>query len=68
MGVMNFLGQAGSLDRHQQWRKAEVPTISVLCGPIGLALEAGRCWSDQRGNPVVRLGAPSFEGMLEAAG
>jgi hypothetical protein len=43
------------LDRHQQRREAGLPTVSVLSGPAGLAIGAGRRWAGERGRGVVEV-------------
>ncbi|AGA31047.1 DUF559 domain-containing protein [Singulisphaera acidiphila] len=66
MGAMNFLGHSGLLDRHQQRREAGLPTVSVLCGAVEIALQEVRRWAEQGGRPVIPLRNPDFEGILEA--
>jgi very-short-patch-repair endonuclease len=41
-----------SLERHQQWRKAGLPTISVLCGASGSCLQEARRWAQEQGRGV----------------
>ncbi len=60
------LGIQAALDRHEQRREAGLPTISLLIGPIGLAVQAGRQWAAARGRSVVALEEPSFEPAVAA--
>ena len=41
------------LDRHQERREAGLPTISVLSGAVGLSVQLGRQWAEQRGQGMV---------------
>jgi len=41
------------LDRHQERREAGLPTISVLSGAVGLSVQLGRQWAEQRGRGLV---------------
>jgi putative MATE family efflux protein len=50
------------LDRHQRRREQSIPTVSVLCGPVGLASRRWRAWAAQRGATVV---APSGNGLAD---
>ena len=43
------------LDRHEERRHAGVPTVSVLVGPIGPALEWARDWATDLERPMVLL-------------
>jgi hypothetical protein len=50
------------LDRHQRRREQSIPTVSVLSGPVGLAVRRWRAWAAQRGATVV---TPSGTGLGE---
>jgi hypothetical protein len=41
------------LDRHQCRRDQTIPTLSVLCGAVGLGMGRWRAWVTRRGLPVV---------------
>ena len=41
------------LDRHEERREAGLPTISVLSGAIGLGVQRGRRWAEEKGRSVV---------------
>jgi very-short-patch-repair endonuclease len=43
------------LDRHQVRRIQSIPTISLLCGPVGLAIQTWHQWNRKRSVPVVIL-------------
>jgi hypothetical protein len=43
------------LDRHQRRREQSIPTVSVLCGPVGLGVRRWRACAAQRGVAVVAL-------------
>ncbi len=45
---------SGLLDRHERRRGGGRPTVSVLVGPVGLALGAVRGWAEGRGRGLVR--------------
>lgn len=57
---------AGSLDRHQHRLKAGLPTVSVLLGPVGLAVETAGRWADARGRPVALVNDPNLGALVEA--
>jgi very-short-patch-repair endonuclease len=42
------------LDRHERRRGDGRPTVSVLVGPVGLAIEAVRGWAEGRGRGLVQ--------------
>ena len=44
-----------ALDRHEERRRAGVPTVSVLVGPIGPALEWTRDWATDLERPMVLM-------------
>jgi hypothetical protein len=44
-----------ALDRHDQRRRRDVPTISVLVGPVALSLRLFSYWAETRGRPVVSV-------------
>jgi hypothetical protein len=44
-----------ALDRHDERRRAGVPTVSVLTGPIGPALECIRGWAADLERPMVLM-------------
>jgi hypothetical protein len=46
-----------ALDRHEERRRAGVPTVSVLVGPIGPALQAAVRWCESLERPLVLLRA-----------
>ncbi|MEO6808796.1 MAG: DUF559 domain-containing protein [Isosphaeraceae bacterium] len=66
MGSIAGPGPAGSLDRHQQRRAAGLPTVSVLVGPIGLAVETARRWAEAQGRSVVLVDDPKPGALVEA--
>jgi hypothetical protein len=43
---------AALLDRHQEWREAGLPAISVLCGATGLSVQRARQWAQDKGRGV----------------
>ena len=43
------------LDRHQFRREQSIPTVSVLCGPVGLGVGRWRAWAARRSVGVVAL-------------
>jgi hypothetical protein len=51
---------AQALDRHEQRRRSGVPTVSVLVGPSGAAVQAVVTWCESLGRPLVLLRAEAF--------
>src|SRR5579883_2065346 len=47
--------ESPALDRHEDRRRAGVPTVSVLVGPLGSALQKAVRWCDSLGRPLVML-------------
>jgi Protein of unknown function (DUF559) len=54
------------LDRHQRRREQSIPTVSVLCGPIGLGAYRWRAWAAAQGRAVVTLSTTNFDTILPA--
>src|SRR5690242_9395503 len=44
-----------ALDRHDQRRRAGVPAVSVLAGPVGLGIRAWQRWAARRRRPNVMV-------------
>ena len=51
------LNESKALDRHEERRRAGVPTVSVLVGPLGPALQAAVRWCESLDRPLVLLRA-----------
>src|SRR5262245_31944887 len=49
--------ESPALDRHEERRRSGVPTVSVLVGPLGPALQAAVGWCESLGRPLVLLRA-----------
>jgi hypothetical protein len=60
--------RASGLDRHEERRRAGVPTVSVLAGPIGPALEWTGSWAADLDRPMVlvRPEQADIEGLVVA--
>ena len=52
-GLATGLAPAVLLDRHQERREGGLPTISVLSGAVGLSVQLGRDWAQEKGQGVV---------------
>ena len=63
---MTVFDPSASLDRHHQHREDALPTVSVLVGPIGLAVREGQRWAEGRGRPVVLVDDPRLDAMVDA--
>jgi len=59
-------GPTAALDRHQASRESGLPTVSVLSGPIGLALREARLWAGRSGRPIVEVDDDRIEAIVEA--
>lgn len=57
---------SAALDRHQGRREAGLATVTVLAGPIGLALRAARRWAEGRGLGTVEVADPRPEAIAGA--
>ena len=57
---------AEPLDRHQRRREQSIPTISVLCGPVGLGVSRWRAWTAGRGAPAVVLSTTDLDAVVAA--
>ena len=63
---MNSRDLSAILDRHQQRREADLPTVSVLAGPVGVTIrEVGR-WAEARGRTIVTVDVPRLDAMVDA--
>ncbi len=49
---------AAGLDRHEQRRRAGLPTVSALAGPIGLGLQELRHWTESRSRTLATANDP----------
>lgn len=54
------------LDRHQRRRDQSIPTISLLCGPVGLGVRRWQNWTARRNAPVVALSTTDFGEVVYA--
>ncbi|HEX8204237.1 MAG TPA: hypothetical protein VF590_27410 [Isosphaeraceae bacterium] len=55
-----------AFDRHEGRRERGLPTVSVLAGPVGLALRQARVWAESQGRSVVRVAVPDLDAALDA--
>jgi hypothetical protein len=54
------------LDRHQHRRDEGIPTVSALCGPVGLCVARWRAWTTRRAVPVISLSCPDLSEAVAA--
>jgi len=54
------------LDRHQRRREQSIPTVSVLCGPVGLGVRRWRAWAAGRGAAAVVLSTTDLDAVVAA--
>ena len=54
------------LDRHQHRREQSIPTVSLLCGQVGLGMRRWQGWAARRDVPVVTLSTTDFVETVSA--
>jgi very-short-patch-repair endonuclease len=52
------------LDRQARRRASRVPTLTVLCGPVGLGARAWRGWAEGQGRASALLSAPELAPLV----
>ena len=57
---------AEALDRQERRRGRGLPTVSVLAGPVGLALREARAWAGAQGRSTIQVADPDPDAMLDA--
>jgi hypothetical protein len=57
---------ARALERHAGRRDGGLPTVTALCGPVGLGVWAWRRWAEGHGRPVVSVEQFDIESIVRA--
>jgi Protein of unknown function (DUF559) len=66
MGMKTTSEPSDALDRHQLRRDSGLPTVSVLSGPVGLALQQGRLWAERHGRPIVEVADDRLDAIADS--
>jgi hypothetical protein len=66
MQIRTVSEPSATLDRHQLRRDSGMPTVSVLSGPVGLAVREVRLWAGGRGRSVVEVTDDRPDAMANA--
>jgi very-short-patch-repair endonuclease len=59
---------AALFDRHQEQREANLPTVTVLRGAVGLSVQRARGWAEDKGRGAVFLSGddPRLDALVDA--
>jgi Protein of unknown function (DUF559) len=66
MGMQTTSEPSDALDRHQLRRDSGLPTVSVLSGPVGLALQQGRLWAERHERPIVEVAHDRLDAIADS--